>query len=97
MIDTFCGADAGPTGVIVPGTVIHKPVPAEFDAATWHVYAVPFVNPDIVIGLVDDMAIAWPGTHNAVYPVIAAPPLNDGAVKLNVIDPLPAVTVTFCG
>ena len=39
----------------------------------------------------------FPGFDVTVYPVIALPPSDDGAVKLTVACPLPAVAVTPVG
>ena len=44
----------------------------------------PFVNPVTVIGLDAPVAVAPPGFAVAVYCVIVAPPLEEGAVNVTV-------------
>ena len=44
----------------------------------------PFVNPVTVIGLDGPVAVAPPGFAVTVYCVIAAPPLEEGAVNVTV-------------
>jgi len=55
-------------------------VPFEFVAVTVNVYEVPFVRPDTVHDVV--AVVHWnpPGDEVTVYPVMASPPLLDGAV-----------------
>jgi len=62
---------------------------------------VPFIRPDIVIGLaVPEAVIAAPppeGAAYTVYEVTALPPSDEGAVNVTVACPEPAVADTFCG
>jgi hypothetical protein len=57
------------------------PVPAPFVARTLNVYAVPVVNPLTVTGEEAPVPVIQPGEEIAVYPVMAALPVQDGAVK----------------
>jgi hypothetical protein len=61
------------------------------------VYVVPFVRPVIVIGDVPPVAVNPPTFEFTTYPVIAEPPVFDGAVNVIVALPLLAVAVTFVG
>jgi hypothetical protein len=55
--------------------------PTAFWAATVNVYEVPVVSPDTVIG--EDAPVAvCPPLLVTLYPVIGAPPLFPGAVKV---------------
>jgi hypothetical protein len=73
------------------------PVPAPLVAVTVNVYAVPLVNPVTVIGEDDPVPVIPPGLDVAVYPVIAALPIFEGAVKVTVASVLPAVAVPIVG
>jgi hypothetical protein len=55
------------------------------------------VSPVTVIGLAVPWAVMLPGLDVTVYPVMALPPFEAGAVKLTVVCALPAVAVTFVG
>ena len=68
-----------------------------FVAVTEQVYAVPFVSPETVIGLVDPVPVTAPGLHVARYVVIADPPVDPGAVKLTEAAPFPAVAAPMAG
>lgn len=68
-----------------------------FVAVTVNVYAVPLVSPGTVIGLPAPVPVAPPGFAVTVYPVIDAPPLEDGAVKLTEACVSPAVAVPMLG
>jgi hypothetical protein len=50
-----------------------------------------------MIGLEAPVAVMPPGTDVTVYPVIALPPLDAGAVKLTVACALPPTAVTAVG
>src|SRR5690242_16617248 len=90
------------TAVGAPGTVIGVTladgadaalVPAAFAAVTVNVYAVPLVRP-VIVALVAGAATLTdkpPGAAVTVYPVIALPPLDAGAVHDTVAWALPAV------
>jgi hypothetical protein len=76
-----------PGTVTVAGVTLFEaadaaPVPTELVAVTINVYAVPLVRPLTVIGLAVAVPVRLPGFDVAVYPVIVAPPLLDGAVKV---------------
>jgi len=68
-------------------------------AVTEQLYAVPLLSPVMVIGLEAPVAVRVvpPPVHDAVYPLIAAPPSDEGAVKATVALPLPAVAVPMVG
>ena len=59
-------------------------VPVPLVAVTLKVYAVPLVRPVIVIGDDVPVAIILPGLDVTLYPVIAEPPFETGAVKVRV-------------
>jgi len=50
-----------------------------------------------VQGLVELVQVKLPGVEVAVYPVIALPPLDPGAVQLTCEEALPAVAETLVG
>jgi hypothetical protein len=58
-----------------------EPVPLTFVAVTVNVYEVPFVNPVTVHEVVAVEHVNEPGEDVTVYPVIAAPPVDTGAVQ----------------
>ena len=57
----------------------------------------PFVRPDTVIGLDAPVPVMPPGDDVTVYPVMAAPPFDAGAVNVIDADVLPAVAVPIVG
>lgn len=57
------------------------PVPAPLVARTLNVYDVPFVSPETVTGEDAPVPVMQPGVEMAVYEVIAALPVQDGAVN----------------
>jgi hypothetical protein len=61
------------------------------------VYAVPFVKPATVIGLVVAVAVRPPGVDVALYDRMGLPPLLAGAVNATVTLALPAVAVSIVG
>jgi hypothetical protein len=62
------------------------------------VYEVPDVKPVTVIGEAEPVAVIPPELAVTVYPVIAEPPLSDGAVKVTVASLfVPAVAVPIVG
>jgi hypothetical protein len=92
------GSVAGVTDADVPA----RPVPPALIAATWNVYAVPFVKPvTMKLGDVDPVRIAVcavaPMNGVTEYPVIAVPPFDTGAVHVNDTWVLPRVGVTPVG
>ena len=91
-----CGA----LGVTLLEAAEAKPAPLPFVAVTVKVYAVPLVSPVIawVKAVVPAFASVPPeGFEVTVYPVIAAPPFDAGAVKLTDACVLPAVAVPMVG
>ena len=74
-------------GVTADDALEAVPVPMELVAVTVKVYAVPLVSPVTVIGDEAPVAVRPPGEEVTVYPVIAAPPVFVGAVKLTVALP----------
>src|SRR3954464_13067919 len=101
----FPGTAATPVGA--PGTLRGVtgaegaeagPVPTTLLAVTVSVYAVPWVRP-ATVALVAPMTLAVrpPGEEVTVYPVMALPPLDAGAVQLTLACALPAVAVTPVG
>jgi hypothetical protein len=63
------------------------PVPAPLVAVTVNVYAVLFVSPVTAIGEEAPVPVTPPGFDVAVYPVMAALPTFDGAVKATLTVP----------
>ena len=74
-----------------------EPVPTVLIAATVNVYAVPLVSPVRVMGEALPVTAAPPGLAVTVYPVIAAPPEDAGAIKLTDASALPALAVPMVG
>jgi hypothetical protein len=75
-------------------------VPIAFVAVTVQAYALPLVRPETEIGLAVPGAVTAadaPVWQEAVYPVIAEPPFEVGAVKATDADPLPGVAVPMVG
>jgi hypothetical protein len=87
---------AGATGVNEFEIADEGLVPYALVAVTEHVYAVPFVSPVTVKGLLDPVVVAAPGLQVAVYAVIGEPPV-DGTENATVAEPFPAVTVPMPG
>ena len=88
------GTITGPRGVRLTAAEL-GPVPAAFVAATLHEYAMLLASPITVIG---DVAPLMPiAPQDAMYPVIAAPPLLAGAVKVITTLLLPASAVLSVG
>jgi hypothetical protein len=84
-------------GVTADDALEAVPVPTEFVAVTVKVYAVPLVNPVTVIGDEAPVAVRPSGEEVTVYPVITAPPVFVGAVKLTVALPLLPVAEILVG
>ena len=63
---TAVGAFGAPTGVTLLEGADAGPVPALFSAVTVNEYAVPFVSPVTVIGLVEPFPVIPPGFDVAV-------------------------------
>jgi hypothetical protein len=76
----FCGT-AGEDVTVELLAELGVLLPTEFVAYTVNVYAVPELNPVTLIGDVDPVAVIPPGEDVTVYDVIAAPPLDTGAVN----------------
>jgi hypothetical protein len=75
------GATAGVPGLTgVALTVAPALLPTPLVAITVNAYVVPLVSPVMTHGLAEQVADAPPGDAVTVYPVIAVPPLEAGAV-----------------
>jgi hypothetical protein len=61
------------------------------------VYAVPFVKPVTVMGLLLPVAVIFSGLDTTVYNVIALPPLLTGGVKVIVAVAFPGTALTPVG
>jgi hypothetical protein len=66
-------------------------------AVTVKVYEVPLVKPVIVIGESLPLAVIPPVLEVTVYPVIADPPVDAGAVNVTVASPFPRTAETLVG
>jgi hypothetical protein len=71
--------------------------PAALTAIIVNVYAVPFVSPVTVSGLVGPEAVSPPGDDVDVYPVIGLPPLLAGAVNDTTACAFPAAAMGLGG
>jgi hypothetical protein len=71
-------AGTGGFGVTLELAELAAPVPNTLVAFTVNVYAVPLVNPVIVIGDEVPDAVMFPGLEVTVYSVIGYPPLLPG-------------------
>ena len=79
---TVVGAPGIVAGVAGAEAAEAAPVPAAFVAVTVNVYAVPLVSP-LTVQEVDTVEqVKPPGDDVTVYPLIAAPPLETGAVQV---------------
>jgi hypothetical protein len=87
----------GPVGITGDDALLALPVPTPLVAVTVNVYAVPLVSPVTTRGLPPPDATAPPGDAVAVYPVIGAPPVLAGAVKLTNTCPWPPMPLTLVG
>jgi hypothetical protein len=88
------GTVAGTTELLVAEEIL---VPFAFVAVTVKVYAVPLVNPVIVIGEEPLVAVNPPGLEVTVYEVIAEPPMFAGGTNVIVASPLPPTATTLVG
>ena len=95
--DTLVGDPGGAAAVTLLEAVESTEFPAAFVARTLYVYAVPFVNPVTVQEVVVLVQVNDPGVEVAVYPVIALPPLDAGAVQLTRDEALATVPETLVG
>lgn len=96
---TPSGAFGRVAGVTADVGVDAALVPTAFVAVTVNVYAMPLVSPlttHPVAGTVP-VHVKKPGEDVTVYPVIAVPPLNAGAVHVTVACAFPAVGVGAVG
>ena len=84
-------------GVTADDALEAVPVPTELVAVTVKVYAVPLVSPVTVIGDEAPVAVRPSGEEVTVYPVITAPPVFVGAVKLTVALPLLTIAEILVG
>lgn len=82
-----CCPVTGAVGVTLLLAPLVGPVPAPLVARTLNVYDVPFVKPETVTGEDAPVPVIHPGVEIAVYEVIAALPVQDGAVKATLTAP----------
>jgi len=92
---TFVGACGTVAGVTSADAVDAAETPTALVAVTVNVYAVPFVNPVTVIGLLEPVAVC-PPEDVTIYCVTALPPSNAG-VNATSTEPSPAVTPEMTG
>jgi hypothetical protein len=95
--ETLVGAPGTVAGVTALDAEEADPVPIAFVAVTVNVYETPLVRPVIVIGESLPLAVIPPGLEVTVYPVIAEPPVEAGAVNVTVASPLPRTAETLVG
>jgi hypothetical protein len=88
----FCPVGGGSAVTELEGTEA-GPVPALLVAVTVKLYEVPLVKPVTVIGGAVPVAVKPPGDEVTVYPVMDAPPVKEGAVKLTVAWVSPGVAL----
>jgi hypothetical protein len=78
-----------------------EPAPITLLAVTVNVYEMPLVRPDTVQGFTRAQTTAVcddePTYGVKVYPVIASPPFDAGAVQATVAEPTPAVALEITG
>ncbi|MFA6290802.1 MAG: hypothetical protein WC637_03420 [Victivallales bacterium] len=91
------GASGTVAGVTAAETADACPDPTAFVALTVKLYAVPFVSPVTVIGLVFPVSVFPPTVDVTVYDVMATPPLDKGGVKKTVAWVFPLIQVTAVG
>ena len=88
----------GLVAVIELLALLTGPVPAPLVALTLNVYEVPSVKPVTLIGEEDPVPVMQPGVEIAVYPVIEALPVQDGALNVTAAQSFdPAVAVPIVG
>ena len=97
---TATTAEIGAT--LVDGTIELEldeliPVAKELVAVTVNVYAVPLVKPVTVADVPVVVAVTLPGADVTVYWVVAAPPLDAGAVHETVARRFPGIADTLVG
>ncbi|MDX2218401.1 MAG: hypothetical protein SF172_05200 [Burkholderiales bacterium] len=109
LIDAVVSPGEAPTPVGAPGTVRGvtndpvelAPFPAALVANTTQVYCTPLVMLVTVIGVTLAtlaVRVVWPAAEqDAVYWVMALPPLLAGAAKLTLADALPKFATTPVG
>jgi hypothetical protein len=99
-------AEVATTLVGAPGTVLGiteaeeleaTELPALVVATTVNVYVVPLVKPVTTIGELEPEAVILSGEEVTVYPVMALPPLEVGAVKATLACAFEAVAITLVG
>ena len=93
VADTPVGGPGTPDGVTAFEGADTAPGPLALPATTVNVYDVPFAKPPTVALVAPAAAdtVAPPGDAVTVYPVIALPPSEAGAVQCTVADAFPAV------
>jgi hypothetical protein len=94
---TFVGALGAVAPLRLSVAIDGDELPLVFVATTTNLYAVPFVNPVTVQEVDVVVQVKRPGNEVTVYPVIALPPLDTGAVQLTTEEVLAYVRLTLVG
>jgi sulfur carrier protein ThiS len=95
--ETPVGAPGTVLGVTLADALEATEFPAAFVALTVNVYAVPLVKPETVQEVDAVVQVNDPGDEVTVYPVIALPPLDPGALQLTTDEESAAVPETPVG
>jgi len=95
--DTPVGTPGTVAGTTAPEAVDAEPVPALFVTVTENVYEMPFVKLGTVQLVVEVVHENEPGEDVTVYPVIAEPPVLDGADHETVTEESPNTPDTPVG
>ena len=90
---------------VAPAAALGDPVPPLVIADTRNPYAVPFVRPETTRSVVGEPVSAMTTDHvvppsvdcSILYPVIDAPPVDDGAVHESATDALPGDVTSAVG
>ena len=97
--------EPGMVAGVAPAAALGDPVPPLVIADTRNPYAVPFVRPEMTRSVVGEPVSATTTTHvlppsvdcSIVYPMIDAPPVEDGAVHERATDALPGDATSAVG
>ena len=95
--ETPVGAPGTVAGVTATEAAEARELPAEFIAITVNVVEVPFVNPVSVAVRILPTVSALPVDGVTLYPVIAEPPSEAGAVQVTMAEALPRTAETPVG
>ena len=97
--------EPGMVAGVAPAAALGDPVPPLVIADTRNPYAVPFVRPEMTRRVVGEPVSATTTAHvvppsvdcSIMYPVIEAPPVEDGAVHESATDALPGDATSAVG